>query len=399
MENPSHELVAEKAIAMLDPKPVFCTHRVSIHAGMQGRAATAGLHAKLMPLMQDFIVGIQTAMVQEGLACPVSIISGSTKPVSIHEAIDHAGITVASGPACTAHFGSMQAETDALVVDVGGTTTDLAMVKDSQPEMSLDGCRIGDWQTHIESINMMTGGIGGDSLVRLYTDGKMEIGPGRVLPLAMSNGVFEAGEWLGADNGAKAIILSADLNLDGETDDPILRYLQKHGPATFEMLLQGTGLSTFPLEKLSRKQKIEEIGFTPTDALHVLERISFGDTSKAAAGARVLAKLLGMDVEQFCLHVVQQTEEKIEGLIIDYIISRNWGKSLTTFITQRNNHPELGVRFSLKIPIIGIGAAANSFLPGVAKRLGTTVTFPPHCEVGNALGAASLTKNLSETIV
>lgn len=398
MENPSHELVAEKAIAMLDPKPVFCSHRVSIHAGMQGRAATAGLHAKLMPLMQDFIVGIQAAMVQEGLSCPVSIISGSTKPVSIHEAIDRAGITVASGPACTAHFGSMLAEADALVVDVGGTTTDLAMIKNSQPEMSPDGCRIGDWQTHIESINMMTGGIGGDSLVRLSGDGRMEIGPARVQPLAMSKTVMDIEKWLGPGDEAKCIVLPGDIELDEEIDEPILGYLQEHDSATFKKLKTDTGVSSVrlekDLEKLASRKQIVEIGFTPTDALHVLDRISLGDKSRAEAGARVLAKLMTMNVEQFCLQVIQQTEEKIEELIIDYIITRNWGKSLTSFIGERNNHPELAVQFSLKVPIIGIGAAAASFLPGVAKRLGTKATFPPHCEVGNALGAAALIKKV-----
>ncbi len=393
MENPSHELVAEKAISMLDPKPVFCSHRVSIHAGMQGRAATAALHAKLMPLMQDYIVGIQAAMIQEGLSCPVSIISGNGKPVSTHEAIDRAGITVASGPACTAFFGSMQTENSALVVDVGGTTTDIAIIKNSQPEMAPDGCRIGEWQTHVEAVNMMTGGIGGDSLVRLLTDGNMEIGPGRVTPLSMSKSLTEAEKWLGRDDTAKSILLSPDSQTDGENPDPILDYLHKHGSATLGMLQKGTGLSTIPLEKnlekLAGKQLIEEIGFTPTDALHVLDRISLGVKDQAVAGARVLAQLAGMNVEQFCRQIIQQTEEKIEDLIIDYIIRRNWGKSLTSFITSRNNHPELGVSFSLKIPIIGIGAAASSFLPGVARQLGTTVTFPPHCEVGNAFGAAT----------
>ena len=42
MHNPTHELVAEKAIAMLDPKPVFCSHRISRLTGMHERAATAG---------------------------------------------------------------------------------------------------------------------------------------------------------------------------------------------------------------------------------------------------------------------------------------------------------------------------------------------------------------------
>jgi hypothetical protein len=77
-------------------------------------------------------------------------------------------------------------------------------------------------------------------------------------------------------------------------------------------------------------------------------------------------------------------------MIIDYIIQHYWQNSLTGFIATRKNHPVLGVDFSIKIPLIGIGAAARYFLPTVAKRLGTNVTFPDNCEVGNAIGAAMI---------
>jgi len=46
------------------------------------------------------------------------------------------------------------------------------------------------------------------------------------------------------------------------------------------------------------------------------------------------------------------------------------------------------VNFSLKIPLVGIGGSARYFLPEIAKKLQTTVIFPQHGEVGNALGAA-----------
>ncbi len=78
----------------------------------------------------------------------------------------------------------------------------------------------------------------------------------------------------------------------------------------------------------------------------------------------------------------------IETLIIDYVIQHFWGKSLTGFLSERHAHPVLRVDFSLKIPLIGIGAAARCLLPAVAERLRTTVRFPDHCEVGNAIGAA-----------
>jgi hypothetical protein len=77
-------------------------------------------------------------------------------------------------------------------------------------------------------------------------------------------------------------------------------------------------------------------------------------------------------------------------MIIDYVIGRSWQNSLAGFIAGRKNHPVLGVEFSIKIPLIGIGAAARFLLPRVAERLHTTVSFPDNCEVGNAIGAAMI---------
>ena len=101
-----------------------------------------------------------------------------------------------------------------------------------------------------------------------------------------------------------------------------------------------------------------------------------------------------MKATDFCEKIVALTATRIENMLIDYVIHRYWGKSLTSFISTRSDHPVLGVTFSLKIPIIGIGAAARYFLPAVAKQLGTTVNFPEHCEVGNGVGAALLGANL-----
>ena len=390
--NPSHELVTEKAISMLDPKPVFCSHNVSQHNGIMERAATAALHAKLMPLMQDYIAGVQSAMDSNKLDCPVVLITGNGKQVSIKDAAEQSGITVASGPACTAGFGAAQGIDFALVVDVGGTTTDIAMVENGEMRISPDGCQIGQWQTHVEAVDMLTGGIGGDSHVLLDSNGSISIGPSRVIPLSMASGFPGSKNWLGAELKSKCISLLEEFD-HLKKEDPIV-YALGSGPATAESIRQQTGFSGIPLDKrleqLSRKQIIIETGFTPTDALHVLGKIDIGDKSKAEDGAEVLGALLGMDKNSFCEKIISITEDKIEDLLIDFIIHRYWGKSLTSFISTRNQHPVLGVKFTIKIPIIGIGAAAKYFLPQVAKRLGTTVDFPEYCEVGNGVGAALL---------
>jgi N-methylhydantoinase A/oxoprolinase/acetone carboxylase beta subunit len=393
IENPTHELVAEKAISMLDPKPVFCSHRISQQAGMQERAATAGLHAKLMPIMQEYVTGVRKAMAEQRLDCPMVIIGGNGKIVSAAEAVQQAGITVASGPACTASFGACQSAAHGLVIDIGGTTTDMAMIENGAPSLAADGCTVGDWKTHVEAVDMHTGGIGGDSHVMIDENGNLTIGPARVVPLAMSTGFPELSGWLGPGADCRCIRLVAGL-AEEEPATPILQALSAKGPATPRRLGKRIGLSGIPLdsrlEDLLRKQLIIETGFTPTDALHVLGRVDLGDRKASLAGAAILGSRIGMGPEEFCSMVIARTVEKIEDLIIDYIFTRTWGKTLTNFIATRRNHPALGVNFTLKIPLIGIGAAARFFLPDVAARLATTVSFPENYAVGNAIGAAMI---------
>lgn len=395
MVDPTHELVTEKAISMIDPKPVFCSHKISQHAGMRERAATAALHAKLMPLMETYVAGVQAAMFKSDLHCPVFLIAGNGDQVSINDAIEQAGITVASGPACTAGFGAAQGMQYGLVVDVGGTTTDIAMIKDGKTVLSPKGCQVGEWQTHVEAVDMFTGGIGGDSHVLVDEKGEIHLGPARVIPLSMAKDFPEITSWLGAKNKAKCISLLPGYDASRQTD-AIIMALAGSGPSTADTIREKTGYSGVPLEKhlerLARSQIILETGFTPTDALHVLGKIDIGDQSRALAGAEVLGALLGMNAKTFCKKIKKMTETRIEDLLIDYVIHHYWGKSLTSFISTRSDHPVLGVEFSLKIPLIGIGAAARYFLPKVAKRLGTTVEFPEYCEVGNAVGAALLGK-------
>ena len=86
--------------------------------------------------------------------------------------------------------------------------------------------------------------------------------------------------------------------------------------------------------------------------------------------------------------VIAETEAAIEQIVLTYLARSVWKDGHSTPFLNRRDNDLFTVHFTLKLPIIGIGAAARCFLPGVAARLGTTVTFPDHFEVGNAIGAA-----------
>ena len=389
IKNPAHELVTEEAISLVDPKPVFCSHRVSSHPGMEQRAATACLHAKLQPLMIDFLASVQRSMIQVGLECPVTIICGDGSGASLEEVAERAAVTMASGPAATARFGATAGEQNALVVDVGGTTTDVCMLKDGHAVMSKEGCRIDRWQTHVQAIDMYTAAGGGDSHILCTSEGKLTLQPTRVQPLAMTSDIPDPGDWLGCGKSG-TLILPAPAGAN--PDDPVLACLSREGPLTPTAIAQKSGIGGIVLEKRLERlfflQKISITGFTPTDALHVSGRLNLGDSRMARKGAAALAAALGCSVEDLCQQALTLTEDVIEKTILDYLGRAVWGEQKAVpFLNYRDNDLFF-VNFSLKLPLIGIGAAAKAFLPNVAKRLQTTVFFPELFETGNAIGAA-----------
>jgi N-methylhydantoinase A/oxoprolinase/acetone carboxylase beta subunit len=241
---------------------------------------------------------------------------------------------------------------------------------------------------------MHTAGIGGDSHVHVDDKGRLSIGPSRVTPLAMAGvEIPPPGNWLGTENSSRLIVLRPEA-MDEVPESELTALLRESGRLTPAVIRQRTGLGGIPLdvqlEQLTRRQQIFECGLTPTDALHVRGEIDLGNRAAAIEGAEILGRAVGMSGRDFAGLVVRRTEESIENMIIDYIVRHYWQNSLAGFIATRKNHPVLAVDFSIKIPLIGIGAAARYFLPAVAERLGTTVAFPVNCEVGNAVGAAMI---------
>ena len=392
IKNPVHEKVVKKAIDLIDPgKPVFCSHQISDRPGVRERAATAVLNARLMPVMVDFFTGMRVALGKLDLTDKVVIVKGDATPMKMEEAVKNAAATFASGPAATALYGATCSnEKDALVVDVGGTTTDITMIHQGKPRIDQDGSMIGEWQTHVDAVEMFTSGIGGDSHVVLNNIGQVSVGPGRVVPLALSQDTPGA-DWLGPGLRSQCVSLLPGLDVEIIQSDPVLQFVADNGPSTPAEIKEGLHIAEISLMKqiddLVRTQTVIGAGFTPTDALHVLGRLDIGDPEPARKGAAILGAEMKITAEEFCLRVLNATEEKIVDSILDYILKIETSKGLEGVFPDYRNNKVVGISFSLKIPLIGIGAAAHCLLPGVAEKLQTEALFPEYYEVGNALGA------------
>lgn len=393
-KNPDHELVSAKAISLADPgKTVFCSHQVSTKAGQAERAATAVLNARLMPVMQKFLEGVGAALIRSNLGGSVVVIRGNATSMSMDEAVSRAAETFASGPASTAYYGSLYApDKNSLIVDVGGTTTDVTLIKDSKPTINENGSIIGEWETHIEAVEMFTVGIGGDSYVKITDAGMLRTGPARVVPLSMAGDIPDPAEWMGKGDESRLIKVGPAATEPG--DDKILKTLFADGPATYGELIRRLGIPDISLgsliESLVRDQLVEEVGFTPTDALHVLGRLELGDASKAVAGAAALGAEYGEDAKVFAKRALDAVSKKIENAMLEHIVRKEIGGNMAGIVAGRSASPLVSFKASLNLPIIGIGAPASYLLPEVAERLETNVYFPEYHEVGNALGAVMM---------
>ena len=231
--NPVHELVAAKAVKLVSDAPVFCSHEASSKAGMKERASTACLNAQLLPVMQKFLSGIQNALAQCGITGNVLVVRGDATAMEMDEALTHAATTIASGPAATALFGARTTgSTDALILDVGGTTTDITLIKEGKPVIDTAGMSIGKWETHVEAVEMFTVGIGGDSLVQCTHVKPTTVGPDRVTPVCMASDLPSPEEWIGADKHSRCIMPVPDLSANQIAESAILTCLAAHGPLT-----------------------------------------------------------------------------------------------------------------------------------------------------------------------
>ena len=86
-------------------------------------------------------------------------------------ALEYPVETVLSGPAASVvGAGFLSGQTEFVVADMGGTTTDVAVVRDGRPVIRAEGAVIGGWRTMVEAVDVHTCGLGGDSEVGLDSE-------------------------------------------------------------------------------------------------------------------------------------------------------------------------------------------------------------------------------------
>src|SRR5690606_4555973 len=120
------------------------------------------------------------------IQAPLMVVKGDGSLIAAEAALASPVETILSGPAASlVGARHLSGETDVVVVDMGGTTTDIALLRDGRPVLASEGATVGGWKTMVEAVAVHTYGLGGDSEVRCDEAGDLVVGPRRAVPLSL----------------------------------------------------------------------------------------------------------------------------------------------------------------------------------------------------------------------
>lgn len=317
VRNAAHELQARDAIHDRTGKPVTCSHELSPRLGGPRRAVTTLLNAQLISITARFTEAIRAAMVSLQLDARLMVVRGDGSLVSADFVTQRPIETVLSGPAASvigarhlarsSRFGQETLDTGSLVVDIGGTTTDIAAIRNGAAVAAdggddADRATVGGHATMVTALPTVTVGLGGDSEIRIPADGirgELAVGPRRVVPLCVAaqrhpdvvlpmlrrqleaeRPLAEFGQvLLRAATGAPAEE-AASRTGQNSLDSEIMRLIDGADGALPLEALKRSARWRSALERLERSGQVRRAALTPTDACVVLGLID------AEAGAR-----------------------------------------------------------------------------------------------------------------
>jgi N-methylhydantoinase A/oxoprolinase/acetone carboxylase beta subunit len=307
VRNPSHENAVRRLIRERSGLPVTCGHELTSNLHASRRALTAALNARLISVLSELIRAVQDMLTEQNIRAPLMVVKGDGSLVDAAFALEYPIETILSGPAASV-VGSLflSKQRDACVVDMGGTTTDIALVQGGKPILNRDGANVGGWQTMVQAVQIHTFGLGGDSEVHLDESGGMGLGPRRLIPLSLlahENPVILKELQRQRDRrsvdryaGRFAVLQRSRQDRVGElteSQQAILRRLAGPGPVALESLFRGTDsqyLLETQLERLSTLGYVAISGFTPTDAAHVLDLHRSWSRDAALLGAELVLR-------------------------------------------------------------------------------------------------------------
>ncbi|CDZ42957.1 hydantoinase/oxoprolinase family protein [Neorhizobium galegae] len=428
VRNPAHEIRVRDRIRALSHLPVTCSHELSSKLGGPRRALTTLLNARLVSIIDRLVGSCEGFLATRGITAPMMVVRGDGALISAAEARLRPIETILSGPAASlvgAHF--LTGLDQAVVSDIGGTTTDVAVLDGGRPKLAEEGAVVGGHRTMVEAVALRTYGLGGDSEVHVDDRGleaRLTLGPRRLLPLSLA--AMAHGEII-LSTLEKQLRASHAGRHDGRfvvrtgVPDAMAQGLQSPEQALFTRI----GAAPIPLNDLltmnSQRAVLDRLvarglvhlcGITPSDALHVLGRQSQWHGEAARLGLELAARRkdgagrgIAASPEELAEKIVSRLTRQSSEAVLAACLAEDGAEAIDPAVSLAVDRALKRVpgiaRFSVSLdrPLIGLGASAPVYYPAVAEMLGAQSVIPADADVANAVGAVVGQVRASITVV
>ncbi|MEY1557213.1 hydantoinase/oxoprolinase N-terminal domain-containing protein [Yoonia sp. R2331] len=416
--NPAHEVAARDLIRARTGLPVTCSHELSSALGGPKRALTAVLNARLIGMIDGLIGACEAHLVTIGITARLMVVRGDGALIPANLARERPIETILSGPAASiAGAGWLTGVADALVSDIGGTTTDVCLLRGGRPAIDPAGARVGAYRTMVEAVAMRTTGLGGDSAVHLVEGlaGGLRLGPRRLMPVALLARDYPA---LVHDTLDRALAQDAPATDGGQFAIPLWTGevptgLDPREAAVAARLADGPArvghvvtsrIEGPALTRLVTRGMVIVAGITPSDAAHALGLVAVWDAEAAQKALALFARKrtgagdrVAPDAETLARRIVDQVTAQTVDCLLEAAFAedaRDFDRTADVLATHPltvaglDRHQGIvETILRLGLPVIGLGASSASYYGPVGARLGTKMIVPDHADVANAIGA------------
>ncbi|QUC65480.1 methylhydantoinase [Nitrosopumilus sp. K4] len=348
VDDPSNELFVMNKSTKQN-LPSTASHEISGIYGLEIRTLTAAVNASVLPKTFQVANYVEEAIRNTGATAPLMIMKGDGGVSSMDTFRTKPILTILSGPAASVAGALLHLKvTNGIFVEVGGTSTNICIIKNGKPEIKY--AIVKDHPTCIRSMDVRILGVAGGSMVGLKHNRVSHVGPRSAHIAGLKYSCFAEPEDL---KTGKIILIKP------KPDDD---------------------------EYVAIKCEKETFAITNTCAANALGMIEEGDYSyanqeSAKIALKILADYVGVPYHEIAMSIIQTASFQITKTISNILKEFKMNSSNTK--------------------IIGGGGGASVLVPFVAKQLGVQYERAEHAEVISSIGVASsmLQEEIEQTMV
>jgi N-methylhydantoinase A len=335
VDDPSNELF----VMQKSDIPATAGHELSGIYGLEIRTLTAAINAGILPRAIHTAKFVESAVRSKKITSPIMIMKGDGGVTDVRTFKSRPIFTILSGPAASVAGALLHLRIlNGIFIEVGGTSTNICVIKDGKPEMRY--ATIMQHPTCIRSLDVRVAGVAGGSLVRWSGRKITDVGP-RSAHIA----------------GLPYSCFADPIDLKG---GQIITFRPKQGDPIDYIAIEVNGGKLFAI--------------TNTCAANALRLIPISDyahanSESARLAMSILGKRIGRTIDETAKLILDFSSKKIldlvEPMIKEYKLRRD------------------------QLVLVGGGGGASVFIPYLAQKLGLQYNIPQHTEIISCIGVAA----------